>query len=218
MGSCPPDTGVLEVKICGVIEKTKAGYAPFLLEMAHSRQVPGIAPANHEVGQVEPFSWRRRDISSFGFRLDINSASALAYSHCQIDMLMNAHELLIQRTKSLKDIGAHQHAVKLHVIARTSFQRSRQLGNRCIRKTMLIVKYSFALVSHHIEGAAGHVYRLQFRLAYKIEWPHDPGARLLGAANERLQPTRRDQNVVFQENDIFAFHVLQSTIPRLVRR
>jgi hypothetical protein len=62
------------------------------------------------------------------------------------------------------------------------------------------------------------VHVLALRLADAVDGAHDPRSCVLGAAHQRVEPARSDQEIVVDEHDVTGADGLKGDVARLVGR
>ncbi len=108
-------------------------------------------------------------------------------------------------------------AVKLDLFDGLAHQLGLNVGQLLAEVAMILFENPAAVAHHEAGFAAGHVNLLASRQAFTIDRPHYPGAGLLGAVDQCLQPAGRNDDIVIDEHDVRSACVLCGQVPRLIR-
>ena len=157
-------------------------------------------------------------VTNHGFGLEDDGAAGCADIQAKVHVLVDAQQALVELAESAEHVRSDQHGVELQQFRRASSQRPDDVGQFLLRVEMTLRHISARALGLYARKATRHVNARIGCSALEIKRSNRPGARLVCAADQPVQPARLDDHVVVDEGDELGLHVLERDVPGLVRR
>jgi hypothetical protein len=203
------------------IQRSSA-QVPFFPEPLQARQRPGAIPAEQIVGDVGPGERGVAHVGDEGGWFKIDTPAGLGDEHAEVQVLAHAQQALVERADAVEHAGTHQHAVELAHLGRHARELTPDVGQPLPLPVDDVDEMaplgSLARPDLDVRLTAREMDELVGRQLLADQRPHDRGAGVPRALHERTQPSRADEDVVVDEDDVLGVDLAQRQVPRAIRR
>ncbi len=185
------------------------GEIPALPEAPEADPVPRVAPAEEIEGQTGPEEGRGLLVRHDGGRLQIDRVPRVPQLQAEVQALSAAQITRILQAELVEGLGPEQLAVEFDQLRGCATQLPVDLRHQAPRKPVLLEERPSPVRLEDVRLPARHVDEPARGLLVAIERPHRPGAGLVGALDEAVEPPPRDEHVIVDEAHVLRVHVRQ---------